>query len=215
MASPPQSGAGGGGAAGQRERQNAADLTSLFTAHRTASGFSSKPVEAGTIRRLYDLARLGPTSGNCAPARFAFITSASARQRMLEALSPGNRDKVAQAPLMVVVGQDPLFFDHLPKLNPQQPLRDWFASDVGLSEETAFRNSTLQGAYMLMAARALGLATLPLSGFDAPLVEDMFLREQGWQANFLIAMGWPSEDTSSGPGPRLPRLLFEEACLCL
>lgn len=189
------------------------DLTALFTHHRTPQGFSARPVESWMLRRLYDLAKLGPTSGNCSPARIVFLTSQKAREKLQPALSAGNVARALQAPVVAVLGYDPMFFEELPKLSPVEGLREWFAADVGLSEETAFRNGTLQGAYLLMAARALGLAALPLSGFDALSVEEKFFAPRSWRANFLIALGYPQEDQVLPP--RAPRLGFDEACECL
>ena len=187
-------------------------LDTLFRQARTPQHWSDRPVTHETVRSLYDLLKLGPTSGNCSPARFVFLEMPDSKARLESALSPGNVEKCREAPLVVVVCHDPLFFEHLPRLNTEAGLRDWFAADVGLSEETAFRNGTLQGAYLIMAARALGLAAAPMSGFDAYAVEDGLLADTGWRANFLVALGYPAEQA---PGPRAPRLAFDEACLTL
>lgn len=184
----------------------------LFTRCRTAEAFSDRPVGDDVLHRLYDLLRLGPTSGNCSPARFAFLKTDEARQKIRPALSMGNVERAMAAPVLVVVGYDPLFFEKFGTLNPMPGLRDWFAADVGLGDETAFRNGTLQGAYLIMAARALGLAVRPMSGFDAVMVEEELFRKQGWRANFLVALGYPEGEVSS---PRAPRLPHEEACLWL
>ncbi|GBR35865.1 NADH dehydrogenase [Neoasaia chiangmaiensis NBRC 101099] len=187
-------------------------LDRLFREARTATAFASRPVSRETLVELYDLLKLGPTSGNCSPARFLFLTTEDARRRLHPALSPGNVARCDAAPVVVVVCHDPLFFEHLPRLNTEAGLRDWFAADVGLSEETAFRNGTLQGGYLLMAARALGLAVAPMSGFDAFAVEDGLLADTGWRANFLVALGYAEGAEKSA---RAPRLAFDEACLCL
>ncbi|KXV58306.1 malonic semialdehyde reductase [Acetobacter tropicalis] len=187
-------------------------LDILFQKARTPRRWMVRPVETDVLRRLYDLVSLGPTSGNCSPARFVFITGSDGREKLRPALSSGNVNRVMGAPVITIVAHDPLFFDQLPRLCPSEELRSWFAADVGLAEETAFRNGTLQGGYMIMAARALGLDVLPVSGFDASLVEDAFLADTGWRANFLLCLGYG--DTENLP-PRAPRLAFEEACRLL
>ncbi|MCG0994898.1 malonic semialdehyde reductase [Acetobacter indonesiensis] len=184
-------------------------LDLLFQKARTPRRWMARPIETDVLRRLYDLVSLGPTSGNCSPARFVFITESEGRERLRPALSAGNVNRVMGAPVITIVAHDPLFFDQLPRLSPNEELRSWFAADVGLAEETAFRNGTLQGGYMIMAARALGLDVLPVSGFDQSLVEDAFLADTGWRANFLLCLGYG--DTEHLP-PRAPRLAFEEAC---
>lgn len=184
-------------------------LDLLFQKARTPRRWMARPVETDVLRRLYDLVSLGPTSGNCSPGRFVFITESEGRERLRPALSAGNVNRVMGAPVITIVAHDPLFFDQLPRLSPNEELRSWFAADVGLAEETAFRNGTLQGGYMIMAARALGLDVLPVSGFDQSLVEDAFLADTGWRANFLLCLGYG--DTEHLP-PRAPRLAFEEAC---
>lgn len=184
-------------------------LDLLFQKARTPRRWMARPVETDVLRRLYDLVSLGPTSGNCSPARFVFMTESEGRERLRPALSAGNVNRVMGAPVITIVAHDPLFFDQLPRLSPNEELRSWFAADVGLAEETAFRNGTLQGGYMIMAARALGLDVLPVSGFDQSLVEDAFLADTGWRANFLLCLGYG--DTEHLP-PRAPRLAFEEAC---
>ncbi|GAN64295.1 NADH dehydrogenase [Acetobacter indonesiensis NRIC 0313] len=184
-------------------------LDLLFQKARTPRRWMARPIETDVLRRLYDLVSLGPTSGNCSPARFVFITESEGRERLRPALSAGNVNRVMGAPVITIVAHDPLFFDQLPRLSPNEELRSWFAADVGLAEETAFRNGTLQGGYMITAARALGLDVLPVSGFDQSLVEDAFLADTGWRANFLLCLGYG--DTEHLP-PRAPRLAFEEAC---
>ena len=187
-------------------------LDLLFQKARTPRRWLAKPIETQTLQHLYDLVSLGPTSGNCSPARFVFITGSEGREKLRPALSAGNVNRVMGAPVIAIVAHDPLFFENLPRLCPSEELRSWFAADVGLAEETAFRNGTLQGGYMIMAARALGLDVLPVSGFDASTVEEAFLAEAGWRANFLLCLGYG--ETESLP-PRAPRLAFEEACRLL
>lgn len=186
-----------------------AALDQIFRAARTPVSWSSRPVTEDMVRTLYDLVKWGPTSANCSPARFIFLTSRESRGLIRHALSAPNVERFLDAPLGVVICQDPIFFDHLPELNPEENLRDWFASDVGLAEETAFRNATLQGGYLIMAARALGLAAWPISGFDSDDVEDALMAETGWRANFLMGIGYPGE---TSPPERAPRLDFHTAC---
>jgi 3-hydroxypropanoate dehydrogenase len=187
-------------------------LDVLFRDARTPDRWSDRPVEPEVIQALFELVRLGPTSGNCQPARFVFLHSADSRERLRPALSAGNVEAVMGAPLCVVVAHDPLFFEQMPRLHPDEDLRSWFAADLSLSEETAFRNGTLAGGYLLMAARALGLDAWAMSGFDAQKVDDIFLAGSGWRSNFLLSLGY-----AAGPParPRAPRLLFDEACMLL
>ena len=189
----------------------------LFTQARTPRAFSPRAVGEDVLRHLSDLVKLGPTSGNCSPGRFVFLTTQDARERLRPALSPGNVERAMSAPVLVVVCHDPLFFETLPRLGCDEGLRDWFAADVGLSEETAFRNGTLEGGYLILAARMLGLSAMPMSGFDSFMVEDALLTTSGWRANFLIGLGYPAENEPhpDHAAPRAPRLDFGEACLCL
>ncbi|MBF0870284.1 malonic semialdehyde reductase [Gluconobacter japonicus] len=189
----------------------------LFTQARTPRAFSPRAVGEDVLRHLYDLVKLGPTSGNCSPGRFVFLTTQDAKERLRPALSPGNVERAMAAPVLAVVCHDPLFFEALPRLGSDEGLRDWFAADVGLSEETAFRNGTLEGGYLILAARMLGLAAMPMSGFDSFMVEDALLTASGWRANFLIGLGYLAENEPhpDHAAPRAPRLDFGEACLCL
>ncbi|GAB6967466.1 malonic semialdehyde reductase [Komagataeibacter kakiaceti JCM 25156] len=189
-----------------------AGLDLLFRRARTPLAWNDRPVGQETLRQLYDLVSLGPTSGNCCPGRFVFITTESCRERLRPALSAGNVQRVMTAPVTVIVAHDPLFFERMDTLSPIAGVRQWFAADVGLAEETAFRNGTLQGGYLIMAARALGLSVLPLSGFDAAMVEDAFMAQQGWRANFLVSLGYTD---GPPPTPRAPRLTFDDACVVI
>ena len=127
---------------------------------------------------MYALLRMGPTSANCSPARFLFLRTAEAKERLRPALSAGNVDKTMTAPVVAVVAHDPQFYEQLPKLFPHADARAWFAGNEALATETAFRNGTLQGAYLIMAARAVGLDAGPMSGFDKAKVDEAFLRRQ-------------------------------------
>lgn len=190
----------------------ASSLDILFREARTPSAWSDRPVAREQLIALYDLLKLGPTSGNASPARFIFLTSDALKARLRPALSTGNLKLCLSAPVVVLICHDPLFFEHLPRLNSDEGLRNWFAADVGLSEETAFRNGTLQGGYLIMAARALGLAVAPFSGFDGHAVEDIFLNETGWRINFLAGLGYAD---ARAPAARAMRLGFDEACIVL
>ncbi|APH58203.1 Oxygen-insensitive NAD(P)H nitroreductase [Granulibacter bethesdensis] len=183
--------------------------TSLFRDGRSFDRWKPLPVSDETLRTVYDLARLGPTSGNSCPARFVFIRHPEAKQKLRPALSSGNVEKTMQAPVTVIVAHDPLFYDKLPHLWPYEDARDWFVHNAALAEETAIRNATLQGAYLLLAARAVGLDAGPMSGFDRAKVDSAFLMPQGWRSEFLINLGYG--DPEDLP-PRAPRLTFEEAC---
>jgi 3-hydroxypropanoate dehydrogenase len=187
-------------------------LDALFREARSHYHWTGKPVGDDTLRALYDLAKMGPTSANASPARFAFLRTPEAKQRLVPALSPGNVEKTLTAAVVVIVAYDPAFYDRLPELFPHVDARAWFAGNPELSQETAFRNSTLQGAYLIMAARALGLDSGAMSGFDRAVVDDTFFRETGWRSNFLLNLG---EADTTKQLPRQPRLAFEDACLML
>jgi len=187
-----------------------AALDVLFRFARTKSAWTEAPVSDGTLRELFDLLKLGPTSANCSPARFAFIRTKAAKEKLKPALNPGNIDKTMAAPVTVIVAQDPIFYQHLPKLFPHADARAWFAGNPDLAEETAFRNGTLQGGYLILAARALGLDCGPMSGFNKQKVDSAFFSENGWKSNFLVNLG---HGVVEDPFPRSPRLSFEEACV--
>jgi len=185
-------------------------LDTLFREARTAYRWKPDPVPEETLHRLYDLAKLAPTSANCSPARFLFLREGSERRALLkEALSPGNIERTMTAPVVVIVAHDPKFYEALPRLFPQADARSWFAGNWSLAETTAMRNGTLQGGYLIMAARALGLDCGPMSGFDNAKVDELFFAETGWKSNFLLNLGHRDD---SAPPPRNPRLDFAEAC---
>ena len=190
----------------------AAALDALLREARTQTRWLDQPIPDETLRELYDLLRWGPTSANCSPARFVFLRSPEARERLRPALSAGNLEKTLTAPVVVIVAYDPAFFEQLPRLFPHADARSWFAGSPALAEETAFRNGTLQGAYLILAARGLGLGTCPMSGFDRERVDELFFSATGWRSNFLVALG---HGDPAGLYPRSPRLEFDEACLLL
>jgi 3-hydroxypropanoate dehydrogenase len=185
-------------------------LDILFRNARTKWEFTDEPVTDEDLKKLYDLVVLGPTSANCLPARFVFVRSAEGKAKLRPALSAGNVDKTMAAPVTVIVAHDPLFYQHLPRLFPPADAKAWFSGNPDLAEETAFRNSTLQGAYLMLAARALGIDSGAMSGFDKSKVDRAFFTESGWKSNFLINLGHGKPEH---PFPRLPKLTFEEATL--
>lgn len=164
------------------------------------------------LRKLYDTARWAPTAMNAQPARFVFVVSPEAKQRLEPALAEGNREKTRLAPVTVIVATDTRFFEHLPTLFPVYDARPMFEANPQMAAETAQRNSTLQGAYLLLAARALGLDAGPMSGFDAAAVNAEFFPDGRFQANFLINLGYADHTKVY---PRNPRLSFEEAASIL
>lgn len=181
----------------------------LFTDARTQNGYLNQPVSDARLRELYALLKWGPTSANSSPARFAFVRSAEGKQRLAACMSPGNRAKVMQAPVTVVIGMDMDFVDTLPQLFPHTDARSWFAGQPELIAATAFRNSSLQGAYLMLAARALGLDCGPMSGFDAAKLDAEFWAGSAVRSNFVCALG---HGDASQLMPRSPRLAFEQAC---
>lgn len=185
-----------------------AALSQLFTEARTRNGWTDRPVPEALLRRLYELTKFGPTALNMTPARFLFVTSPEAKARLVPLMAEGNRAKTAQAPVTVIIGQDIDFHDHLPTLFPHAPgARDWFAEEAG-RREAAFRNSSLQGGYFLIAARALGLDVGPMSGFDPAAVKAEFFPEGNVEPNFIVNLGYGSDENLF---PRSPRLSFDEA----
>jgi len=187
---------------------DSAALDALFTDARTHSHWQDKPVSQALLRELYTLTALGPTSANCSPGRFVFVTSAEGKAKLKPALSSGNVDKTMSAPVTVIVAWDPEFFEQLPKLFPFGDARNWFTSSPELTKETAFRNSSLQAGYMILAARSLGLDAGPMSGFDPAKVNAAFFSENKWQVNMLINLGYGEAGKLH---PRLTRLGFDEA----
>lgn len=185
-------------------------LAQLFTAARTHAAFDPTPLPATLLRRLYGLASMGPTSMNCQPGRFVFVTSEGARARLLPHLSEGNRPKVMAAPVTVIVARDTRFHEFMPQLWHVPEAREKFERDPAHARETAVRNTTLGGAYLLLAARALGLVCGPMSGFDAAGVNRTFFEDGRWEADFLINLGYPAVVTTR---PRGHRLEFEQACV--
>jgi 3-hydroxypropanoate dehydrogenase len=181
----------------------------LFTEARTQNGYLPEPVSDDTLRALYELLKWGPTSANCSPARFVFVREAAAREQLAACVSHGNSHKVLGAPVTVIIGMDMVFYDKLPQLFPHTDARAWFTGKPAMIEATAFRNSTLQGAYLIMAVRALGLGCGPMSGFDAAQVDAAFWAGTAVKTNFLCTLG---HGDPAKILPRSPRLAFDEAC---
>jgi len=188
-------------------------LDQLFLNARSSNGFIDKPVPESLLREIYDLAKFGPTSMNTQPARFIMLTSAAAKERVMPAMMPGNVDKTKSAPVIVIVASDAHFYEHLPKTFPNKPdAKEMFAGNAGLAQATATRNTTLAGAYFMIAARAHGLDCGPMSGFDAAKVNAEFFPDGQCKVDFLLNLGYAD---SSKIFPRNPRLIFEEACKVL
>lgn len=184
-------------------------LAQLFTDARTHNGFTAEPVADETLHRLYELLKYGPTSANCSPARFVFVKGAEAKEKLLACMSAGNQDKTRSAPVSVIIGMDMDFAEKLPQLFPHADARSWFAGNAPLTEATAFRNSSLQGAYLMLAARSLGLDCGPMSGFDAARLNETFFAGTSVKANFVCNLGHGDPTKLYA---RSPRLAFDEAC---
>ncbi len=186
-----------------------AALDQLFREARSHNKWLDKPVSEEQIRQIYDLLKWGPTSANSCPARFVFVRSPEAKERLKPCLDEGNVDKAMSAPVVAIIGMDMEFYEKLPKLFPHTDARSWFAGKPDKIRETAFRNSSLQGAYLIMAARSLGLDCGPMSGFDNAKLDATFFPDGKVKSNFICAIGYGDP---SGLYPRGPRLDFEEAC---
>jgi 3-hydroxypropanoate dehydrogenase len=183
-------------------------LAQLFRDARTHNGWQNKLIDDALLRELAELALLGPTSANSSPGRFVFVKTPEGKEKLRPALSAGNLDKTMAAPVTVIVGMDMAFYEHLPKLFPHADARSWFVGNERLIADTAFRNSTLQGGYLILAARALGLDTGPMSGFDAAKVDEAFFAGTTVKSNFLINLGYGDPSKLFA---RSPRFSFDEA----
>jgi 3-hydroxypropanoate dehydrogenase len=185
-------------------------IQQLFTDARTHHAWQDKPVADGLLREIYDLARWGPTSANCSPMRVVYVKSKSAKEKIIPALMGSNVEQVKAAPVTAIIAYDQKFYDELPTLFPAFDARSMFVSNPSLSEQTAFRNSSLQGAYFILAARALGLDAGPMSGFDNAKVDQTFFEKSSWKSNFICNIGYGD---AAKLHPRGPRLGFEKACI--
>lgn len=192
-----------------REKLSASALETLFLNARSQNGFIDKPVSDEQIKELYDIVKMGPTSMNCSPARFKFIRSEAEKAKLIASMAPPNKDKVSAAPVIVIIGMEMDFVETLPQLFPHTDVRPYFGDNKELIESTAFRNSSLQGAYLMLAARALGLDCGPMSGFDPVSVNENFWAGTNIKTNFVCTLG---HGDPSKIFPRLPRLSFDEAC---
>ena len=189
---------------------NQSAFDQLFFAAHTLNAWQDKPVSDELLDHLYDALRMAPTSMNCSPARIVFVKSPAAKAKLNDALMEGNRAKTLAAPVTAIIGFDTRFFEQLPKLFPPNPkARGMFEGNAALADITAFRNGTLQGAYLILAARALGLDCGPMSGFDNAAVDRLFFAGTSVRSNFLCNLGYGD---SKGIFPRSPRLDFDEAC---
>ncbi len=185
-------------------------LNQLFLEARTINDFLPNTIEDAVLNQLYDIAKMGPTAANCNPARFYFVKSQSAKERLRPYLAPGNVDKSMKAPITIIAAFDPKFYDKVPQLFPHAPeAREWFAQSPDQGQAAGHMNATLGAAYMIIAARALGLECGPMAGFDNAGVDKEFFAQNGWKSNFLINLGNRSGEKIH---PRLPRLSFNEAC---
>lgn len=187
--------------------QSALDL--LFIHARTHNGWLDKAVSRSQLERLYDVMKWAPTSANCEPARLVFVEGAEAKEQLAGCMASANVDKVRSAPVTVVIGMDMAFYEKLPQLFPHADARSWFVGNQPLIDATAFRNSSLQGAYLMLAARALGLDCGPMSGFDADKVNAAFFAGTTIKVNFVCSVGYGD---ASKLFARSPRLTFDEAC---
>jgi 3-hydroxypropanoate dehydrogenase len=184
-------------------------LDQLFREARTQNKWQDRPVPDATLEEVYNLLKWAPTSANSSPARFVFVRTPEGKAKLKQALSPGNLEKTMTAPVTVIVAHDIEFYEKLPFLFPHADARSWFAGNPAFAETSAFRNGTLQGAYMILAARAAGLDAGPMSGFDNGKVDELFFAGTTWKSNFLVNLGYGDP---SGVFPRSPRLSFDEAC---
>ena len=191
------------------ERLDDLALDRLFRTARTRNAWTDRPVTEQQVRELYDLLKFGPTSSNCCPARFVWIRSADGKQKLAALASPGNAPKILAAPVTVIVGYDLDFAEQMPKLFPARgkQMQEYF-SDPLVAKTTAFRNSSLQGAYLIIAARALGLDCGPMSGFNNDAVDSEFFGGSRIKSNFICSIGYGSDQNLF---PRNPRLSFEES----
>lgn len=181
----------------------------LFTEARTHSAWLAKPVDDELLKNIHDLMKFGPTSANCCPLRIVFVKTKLAKERLKPALSEGNIEKTMAAPVTAIFAQDMKFYEHLPVLFPHADAKSWFAGNEALIAETARRNSSLQAAYFMIAARGYGLDCGPMSGFDPEKLDGIFFKGTSFKSNFLCNLGYGD---ASKLFPRSPRFKFEDTC---
>jgi len=184
-------------------------LDQLFLSARTHFKWLPKPVTDEQLHQIYDLARMAPTSANCSPMRLVFVKTAEGKARLKPALDEMNVEKTLSAPVTAIVAIDTEFYEQLPKLFPHADARSWFVGNQPLIDSAGFRNGSLQGAYVIMAARALGLDCGPMSGFNNARLDEIFFKGTAYKSNFLINLGYGD---ATALFPRGPRLDFDEAC---
>jgi 3-hydroxypropanoate dehydrogenase len=187
-----------------------AALNQLFMQARTHNAWQQRPVPDVLLQQVYNTLRMGPTSANCCPARIVFVKSKEAKEKLMPALAEGNRAKSMAAPVTAIIGYDMKFYEKMGQLFPHAPdARSWFDKDEQTTFTAAFRNGTLQGAYLMIAARALGLDCGPMSGFDNAMMDQLFFAGTAVKSNFICSLGYGDP---AGVHPRSPRLEFDEAC---
>jgi 3-hydroxypropanoate dehydrogenase len=184
-------------------------LNTLFLQARTQQGWQDRPVSDTQLQQIYDLMKWGPTSANCSPARIIFVKSPAAKEKLLACMNSGNVEKTRTAPVTAIIGMDMEFYEKLPQLFPHTDARSWFAGNQSAIDATAMRNSSLQGGYFIMAARAVGLDCAPMSGFDAEKLNAAFFAGTSVKVNFVCSIGYGDSGKVHARGPRLS---FEEAC---
>lgn len=188
---------------------NQDQLALLFSSARTHNAWLDKPVSDEQIHAIYNAMKWGPTSANSSPARLVFVKSVDQKEKLVACMSEGNAAKTKAAPVTVIIGMDMQFYDKLPQLFPHADARSWFVGNQASIDATAFRNSSLQGAYFMLAARALGLDCGPMSGFDADKINATFFAGTEVKVNFVCSIGYGDAEKLF---PRSPRLAFDEAC---
>ena len=184
-------------------------LDQLFRDARSHNGWQDRPISDEQLQALYDLWKMGPTSANCSPARVVYVRTPEAKKKLEPALSEGNRAKTMAAPVIAIVGMDMAFYEKLPQLFPHADARSWFVGKPAMIEDAAFRNASLQGAYLILAARALGIDTGPMSGIDKDKIDAAFFAGTSVRTNFICSLGYGDPAKLFG---RSPRLSFDEAC---
>jgi 3-hydroxypropanoate dehydrogenase len=184
-------------------------MKQIFTEARTHSAWLPEAVSDDLLKKIYDSMKFGPTSANCSPLRIVFVKTKEAKERLKPALAPGNLEKTMAAPVTAILAQDLKFYDHLPMLFPHADAKSWFAGNDKLITDTAMRNSSLQGAYFIIAARAFGLDCGPMSGFDPEKLDQEFFKGTSVKSNFLCNLGYGDKTQLH---PRGPRFKFEDIC---
>ncbi len=179
-----------------------AALDQLFRSARSYNGYLDTPVSQSQLEAVWEVMKFGPTSANCLPARIIWCTSDAAKQKLAACTMPSNGEKILQAPVTAIIGMDLEFYENLPELFPHTDARSWFVGNDALIEKTAFRNSSLQGAYLMLAARALGLDTGPMSGFDNAAVDAAFFAGTPVQSNFICTLGYGDKSSIFERSPR-------------